>query len=197
MQTVTILLAIALLAVAAYGDVRRRRIPNTLTLALALLGVLRLIVAGSPLSALYTLAAAAIVLALGVILFARGVLGGGDAKLLTAAVLLVGYRAVPNLMFIMGLAGGLLALVVLAADKLAPWLRQIPLVVGLCGLPPRFVAAAQEGFERWLSYLRLPAPIAAGADPVATSPARASVPYGLAIAAAGVTVLILQFTLLW
>lgn len=197
MQTVTILLAIALLAVAAYGDVRRRRIPNTLTVALALLGVLRLIVTGAPLAALYTLAAAVIVLAIGFLLFARGALGGGDAKLLTAAVLLVGYQAVPNLLFVMGLAGGLVALAVIAADKLAPRLRQIPLAIALCGVPPRIVLAMQQRFERWLSYLRLPAPLPAGAAPAATSPARASVPYGLAIAAGGITVLVLQFLLIW
>lgn len=193
----TTLLAIALLAVAAYGDVRRRRIPNKLTIAIALLGVLRILTAGAPMAALYTFAAAAIVLVLGILLFARGVLGGGDAKLLTAAVLLVGYREVPDLLFLMGLCGGIVALAVIAADKLAPWLQQIPVVIGLCGVPARLVLPAQQRFERWLSYLRLPAPIPAGAGPAKAPAARPSVPYGLAIAAAGATILVLQFSPPW
>lgn len=194
MQTLTAILAIALLAVAAYGDVCRRRIPNKLTIALALLGVLRIVTAGAPLAALYTLAAAAIVLVLGILLFARGVLGGGDAKLLTAAVLLVGYHAVPDLLFVTGLTGGVVALVIVAADKFGPRLQLIPVVIGLCGVPPRLILAVQRKLDRGLSCLRLPAPLPAGADPAAARPHRPSVPYGLAIAAAGATVLVLQFS---
>lgn len=195
MQDLTAILAIALLAVAAYGDVCRRRIPNKLTIALALLGTLRLVAAGSPLAAVYTFAAAAIVLLLGIALFARGVLGGGDAKLLTAAVLLVGYREVGDLLFVTGLSGGLVALMVIAASKLTPWLRQIPVAIGLCGVPSRFIVLAQLKLDRWLAYLRLPAPIPVGADPAQARSTRPSVPYGLAIAAGGAAVLALQFSI--
>ena len=48
MQTVTTTLAIAVLLVAAYGDIRRRLIPNELAIAIAILGLARTIVAGEP-----------------------------------------------------------------------------------------------------------------------------------------------------
>lgn len=195
LQDLTAIIAMLLLATAAYGDVCRRRIPNKLTIALALLGLLRVLAAGAPLAAVYTFAATAIVLLLGIALFARGVLGGGDAKLLTGAVLLVGYRAVPDLLFITGLSGGLVALIVVGADKLGPWLQQVPVAIGLYGAPPRLVALLQRGMDRWLSHLRLPAPAPMGADPTRARPPRPSVPYGLAIAVGGVAVLLSQFSI--
>ncbi len=93
MQMLTTILAISVLIVAAYGDICRRRIPNELVISIAILGLARMIIVGEPGAALWTLAAGAAVLFTGFLLFWRGLIGGGDAKLLAAVVLLVGYRS--------------------------------------------------------------------------------------------------------
>ena len=190
MQTVVLLLAIGALAIAAYGDVRTRLIPNRLVCAIGVLGLVRMILAWDPIAAAYTFAAAAVVLLLGVLLFWRGMLGGGDAKLLTATVLLVGHHALFDFLFVMALSGAVLALAVLAADKLGPWLRSIPLVAGVG--PARAVSLAEEKLDQWLPFVVRPAPNSPGAEPTSFLPARRSVPYGVAIAAAGILILVLQ-----
>jgi len=53
-------------------------------------------------------------------LFWRGLFGGGDVKLMAAAVLLVGYHALPGFLVVMGLCGLFVTLAVLAAGKLMP-----------------------------------------------------------------------------
>ena len=192
MQTVVLLLAIGALAIAAYGDVRTRLIPNRLVYAIGILGLVRMILAGDPFAAAYTFAAGAVVLLLGVLLFWRGMLGGGDAKLLTATVLLVGHHALFDFLFVMALSGGVLALAVLAADRLGPWFRSIPLVIGVGDGPSRLAILAEEKLDRWLPFMARPATNAPGAEQASGTPARPTVPYGVAIAAAGILILVLQ-----
>ena len=171
MEKLLLCAAIAVLAVAAYGDVRRRRIANGLSIAVAVLAVLRLALIGDPGAALRTVLAALVVFAVSFVLFWRGVLGGGDAKLVTAATLLVGSRSTLDFLFFTSLVGGLLVPLVLAADKFAPRLRPV------------------LGFT-------VDAPAAEGA-PAGASRTRPTVPYGVAIATACTVVLILQSTSMW
>jgi len=192
MQTLTTILAISVLIVAAYGDICRRRIPNELAIAIAILGLARMIIAGEPSAALWTLAAGAAVLFTGFLLFWRGLIGGGDAKLLAAVVLLVGYRELADLLLIMSLVGGLLALVVIAIDRLGPWLPPVPVILSICGAPLRLAVFAEETLEGLLQFIRPPASRPAVPHSL---PMRPSVPYGVAIAAAGVTVLVFQSSL--
>jgi prepilin peptidase CpaA len=119
LQYIIPVLAAGLFAVAAYGDVRTRRIPNALAAAVAALGLVRLILTGDPAAVLIGLAAAAGVLACGFLLFWRGLLGGGDVKLMAGSVLLVGHQALPAFLVGMGLCGLLVTFAVLAADRLA------------------------------------------------------------------------------
>jgi len=191
MQTLTTILAISVLIVAAYGDICRRRIPNELAIAIAILGLARMIIAGEPSAALWTLAAGAAVLFTGFLVFWRGLIGGGDAKLLAAVVLLVGYHELADLLLIMSLVGGLLALVVIAIDRLGPWLPPVPVILSICGAPLRLAVFAEEKLERLLQFARPSASPAVSHSP----PPRPSVPYGVAIAAAGVTVLVFQSSL--
>lgn len=72
------------LLVAATIDLRSRRIPNWLNLALAVSGVFCAILPGSPISLTYCLAGLAVGFMIPFILFALGALGGGDVKLLAA-----------------------------------------------------------------------------------------------------------------
>src|SRR5437763_5290790 len=156
MQTVTTPLAIAVLLVAAYGDIRRRLIPNELAIAIAILGLARTIVAGEPITALWTLATAALVLFIGFLCFWRGWVGGGDAKLLAAVVLLVGHREVPDLLLIMSIAGGLIAVLVLVTHRLRPLLPPFPVLLAFCGAPLRLAAAVEERLGRMLPILQPP-----------------------------------------
>ncbi len=116
--------AVALFALAAVGDVARRRIPNALVAALALAGLARLglgFSGGAPLAALgLDLAVALIVFAIGAGLFARGLLGGGDVKLLAAGSLWLGAAATGAFLMATVLAGGLLAVAYLALRLLHP-----------------------------------------------------------------------------
>jgi prepilin peptidase CpaA len=85
-------LGVVLLVVAAYGDVTTLRIPNLLVVAVALLGIIRLIVIGNIKIALYTVGVSLLILIAGTVIFAHGFIGGGDVKLIMAAALLIGYR---------------------------------------------------------------------------------------------------------
>jgi prepilin peptidase CpaA len=100
------LLALGALAAAALSDVARRRIPNRIIAVVALAGVARQLLAGAPVAAL---AAAGGVLLVATLFWLRGVLGGGDVKLLAASALLVPAGLVPLLLLATALAGGVLA----------------------------------------------------------------------------------------
>ena len=117
MQTAVPILGTILLTIIAYGDVRRRRIPNALSLAVAALGLTRILVAGDPVAASYTLTAGAAILVVALLLFCRGVIGGGDAKLLPAMALFIGYSNLLEFLFLMSLCGGALALAIMARDR--------------------------------------------------------------------------------
>jgi prepilin peptidase CpaA len=101
-----------LMAVAAFEDLRRLVIPNGLILALCVLWPLHLALAPKltlGAGGLATGCAAAVFFA-GALLFSRGLIGGGDVKLLTAATLWAGPAATPALLIWTGLLGGLLSL---------------------------------------------------------------------------------------
>jgi prepilin peptidase CpaA len=166
MQTAVLVVGIGLLAVIAYGDVRARRIPNVLSLAIAILGLLRIMLVHDPVAAGHTLAAGAAIFTAALLLFWYGAIGGGDAKLVTATALLIGYRDIYSFLFLMSLCGGALALAILAQDKLRPRLGRL------------------------LRKGRIPSETeTAGCLAV---PARSTVPYGVAIAAASIITLVLE-----
>ncbi|HVH75891.1 MAG TPA: prepilin peptidase [Stellaceae bacterium] len=143
---------------AAFEDCRRLIIPNPLVLALLALWPLELIVGPAPIAPLPLLAAigcASLVFAIGAALFARGLIGGGDVKLLAAAVLWSGAGGTPQLVILTGLFGGVLALFLLT-----------PLGMQLSALRGAALGPADSALES------------------------NSVPYGLAIAAAAIIVVV-------
>ncbi len=100
-----------LLTIAAIGDLARFLIPNWICLALAGLSIPALLLAGSDLSdLLWHLAVGLIVLGLLSVLFFRGLIGGGDVKLLAAASCWAGWPLILAFFFYTAIAGGLLAL---------------------------------------------------------------------------------------
>ena len=158
MQTIISLVGIALFIVAAYSDVKSFRIPNSLVAAVALLAVVRLIVIGDPSVALYTVVASVVLLAVGFGMFALGYIGGGDAKLITAATLLVGYNDLLSFLLFMGICGAVMSFAALIIH------RYLPLYAG-----PRLAVLLPK--------------------------ARLAVPYGVAIASAGIASLFFQSSL--
>lgn len=70
----------------------------------------------------------AAVLAVGILLFARGVFGGGDAKLLAAIALWLGFDDLLPYLLCVAITGGSLAVMILMA-------RQVPLPRPLLGQP--------------------------------------------------------------
>lgn len=157
MQTIVVAVAIGILITIAYRDVRTRRIPNALAAAIAILGLSRMILADDPVAAGHTLVASAAVFAVTFLLFRRGVFGGGDAKLISATVMLVGFRDLFDFFLLMSLCGGTLALAILTRDRFRRHITQ---------------GATESGCSG--------------------PPTRPTVPYGVAIAGAGVVELILR-----
>jgi Flp pilus assembly protein protease CpaA len=163
-QTIIVVAAMGAFIAAAYIDVRRRRIPNALSYLIGSLGMLRILLAVDPVTAGWTLAAAAGVLVVAFMFFWGGTFGGGDAKLLTGAVLLIGYRDLIGFLFLMSLFGAVLAVVILIGDRLIPKLRRV----------------------------RQPAALPDATATVARRDVWPTVPYGVAISAAGMIILVLQ-----
>ena len=120
MQTIISFTGIALFIIAAYSDVKTFCIPTVLVAAVALLGVTRLIVNGDPSIALHTVGASAVLLIVGFILFWQGFVGGGDAKLLTASALLIGYHDLFSFLVIMSICGALISLLALLIHRFLP-----------------------------------------------------------------------------
>lgn len=107
--------AIALFLAAALSDAFSRRIPNPVSITLALLGLARIGVglAGGEgmLTAALDLGAAVVVFSLAAVAFRYGLLGGGDVKLLAAGTLWLGAAALGPYIVTTVLAGGLMAVV--------------------------------------------------------------------------------------
>ena len=164
MHSAVLAAAVVIFAIVAYQDVRTRRIPNALSLAIAALGLARVAFAAEVIDAGYTLAAASIIFTITFALFQRGAIGGGDAKILTAAALLIGYRELLSFLFLMSLCGGALALATLAAERL-------DLCLGRFRREAHVSSTGQNEGGR-------------------SAPEASTVPYGLAVAAAGVITLI-------
>ena len=135
------LLAAALLILAAGCDILTRLIPNAIPAALAVLGLgLRLIDGSWP----WALLAGGIVFGLCFLCWLRGWMGGGDVKLLGACALLVPPLSVFPMVTMVGIAGGVLAFLYLAARRLVP--RPAPLPAAL--RPHGFLGRALRA-ERW------------------------------------------------
>lgn len=109
-----------LMAAAAVEDFRRLVIPNAVVAGLCLLWPLHVAAAPSftMAGALGSAGCAAAVFLVGAVLFWRGLIGGGDVKLLAAAALWAGPTSTPALLVVTGVIGGLLSLSLLASARL-------------------------------------------------------------------------------
>lgn len=120
-QFILLVLASACLAITAVIDVNRRIIPNELVVCILALGtMLRLLDNG--VSTLWSLMIAAIAFVPLGYMAQRGAIGGGDAKMIAATMLLVEPSRVFALMTSIALAGGVLGIgqIVYSAIRLRP-----------------------------------------------------------------------------
>ena len=171
-QIIAAVVTIALLVVAAASDITRYRIPNAIVYA---------IVAAFAVGAIFNFAWPAIVwpvlagvamFLLGAGLFALGLFGGGDVKLIAAMALWTGFADLPRFLLIMGAAGGLLGLVLLLKRR-----RQQP-------APTSSTPAPAEASSVPAANSAAPLPETSDAEP--PRPTRKShIPYGVGIAIAG------------
>lgn len=142
--------ALALLFVAALWDLVRMEIPDWISLALLALAALHALFTDQP-GLLPRLAALAVMVGLGLLLFARGWMGGGDVKLLMATAPLVGW---PGLLAQLGgiaVAGGVLAVVMIALRPIVAArvpAERLPLVLR-AGVALPYAVAILAGTAIW------------------------------------------------
>ena len=165
MPTALLQIASLILLIAAVSDLCWRRIPNILVLALAIVAILHLAFDFNAATAAWSIAAAAVLLLLLAVAWTRNWIGGGDVKLGAAAALLIGYRQLPDFLVLTAFLGGGVALLTL-----------LDIYFG------RF-------YGRSLGFA-FPAGSRRAGEVAAAKP---SVPYGVAISAAGLLMLFQVF----
>lgn len=160
-----------LLIAAAASDITRYRIPNAIVYAIVAAFAAGAIFNFTWPAIVWPVLAGVAMFLLGAGLFALGLFGGGDVKLIAAMALWTGFADLPRFLLIMGAAGGLLGLVLLLKRR-----RRQPAIAGSAPAPAE--PAAAEGV------------VAAAPTSEATSEAprptrKSHIPYGVGIAVAG------------
>lgn len=107
-----------LMAFAGFSDLFTMRISNKLVLALVVAFIVLAVVVGLPLEVIgMHLAVAAGVLAVALVFFSLGWIGGGDGKLIAATALWLGLGVLLPYLIYASLLGGALTLILLAARR--------------------------------------------------------------------------------
>ena len=143
-------LQILLLLYVAVIDIATRLIHNEICLTLALLGIASQF--GGPTHIIESLVAATILFLLLIVVYERGLIGGGDVKLLVALAIGLPLTGVFQLLTVTALAGAVLALAHLVLRRL-PYPRPAPAGSSLL----RRVYAV----ERWRNLRHAPLPYGA------------------------------------
>jgi prepilin peptidase CpaA len=165
---------LTLLILAALTDLRERRIPNWLNAGVAALYPVYLLLSPVPVAWPSALAISLMVGLVGLALFARERIGGGDVKLITAISLWAGVDQFTLFAVVTTLTGGIVGLVSLWYWRWRPLIEAHLAGFGLAGIGRGGAPAAAGGPEP-------------NAPPM---PAPATLPYGIAIAAGGVAVVV-------
>jgi prepilin peptidase CpaA len=166
---------LTLVMLAAITDLRERRIPNWLNAGVAALYPVYLLISPVPVAWPAALAVAAMVGLVGLLLFARELVGGGDIKMIAALSLWAGVDQFALFALVTTLTGGLVGLVSLGYWRWRPLIQAHLAGFGLAG-------AGRGG-----------TPLAVTGEPepgAPATPAPVTLPYGIAIAAGGVAVVI-------
>lgn len=170
---------LGLLALAALTDLRERRIPNWLNLGVAGLYPVFVLISPTPIPWLGALGAAGAVFMLGLVLFARQLIGGGDVKLIAAVTLWAGLDQLALFALVTSLVGGALALGSLWYQR---WHALIDAHMAALGWNLASIGHTQPTDS--VSAKASEAPPSAS-----TGRASNTLPYGIAIAAGGFAVI--------
>jgi prepilin peptidase CpaA len=130
--TILFLLTAAILAFAAWCDLATRTIPDRCSVALLAIGLVGRLVEG-PVAAAMSVGVALLIGVGFLFLHARGMIGGGDVKLVVALAAGAAPAAVPGLLFNIGVAGGVLGILYLLLSRVMPR----PALRPLAALPVR------------------------------------------------------------
>ena len=128
-----------LLIVAAVEDAARLRISNVTCALILVMGLVAIVVIGPERSVWQNFAVFGALLAVGVPLFASGKFGGGDVKLLAVTGLWFDLQGGLLMLITVLVAGGILALLVLALRVSFDWgegaRRRVPMLGPKAGVP--------------------------------------------------------------
>ncbi|MBE7217103.1 MAG: prepilin peptidase [Caulobacteraceae bacterium] len=123
LQIILVAIFPALLICAALRDATSFTIPNWISLAAAAMFVPVALFLGLPLPVVgLALSLGVAALLLGMLMFAFGWIGGGDAKLMAACGVWIGWSAFLPFLIFTGAAGGALAVLLLMVRKMSFWL---------------------------------------------------------------------------
>lgn len=111
---------VALLAAATIQDAIQLKISNIICGSVLVLAVVAMAVSGFQASLWQNAVIFAVVLAIGMFLFERHVLGGGDVKLFAAVGLWVDFGSALRLVASILIAGGILAVIIILLRMVAP-----------------------------------------------------------------------------
>ncbi len=180
LEFVVISLFLIALVYAAVSDLTSYEIPNWLCLAIVADFLVGAVFGTLEVSAMaWHLSAGLAVLLVGILLFAGGIVGGGDAKLLAACAVWVGWPGLLQFFLVMAMIGGLLAALILGLRRVEfraswagpAWFRRlrsadqgIPygIAIGLGGIVmfkdlPLVASAVSDVLEPWQAALLLAA----------------------------------------
>jgi prepilin peptidase CpaA len=169
---------LTLLCLAALHDVRERRIPNCLTAGTVALYPVYLLVTPHAVAWIGAVGLALLVGVIGLALFARELIGGGDVKMITAVTLWAGLDHFAVFALVTTLTGGILALAAVWYQRWSPLIQAHLAGLGLATAGGRSDRAVPAGAE------------ASAGEPALPTPAPVTLPYGVAIAAGGMAVVV-------
>ncbi len=176
LEIVVVLLFPLALVYAAVRDLTSYVIPNWISLAILADFFVGAAVGSLEMSAIgWHLSAGLAVLIVGILLYARGILGGGDAKLLAACAVWVGWAGLLQFGLLVAVSGGLLALVIIGLRRVGhhpslsdtAWVRRLAsaehgvpyaVAIGVGGIVmfkdlPLVVAFAGRVLEPWTTLM--------------------------------------------
>jgi prepilin peptidase CpaA len=118
-MSAVLLVTLLIMGVAVWFDLATRTIPDMCSIALAVLGVVGRLLDG-PLAAAASVGIALLVGLAFVFLHARGVIGGGDVKLIVALAVGTPPGNMLDLLFVIAMSGGVLGILYLALSYVIP-----------------------------------------------------------------------------
>lgn len=113
-------LLLFVLLTAAIQDSVQLKISNILVGAVLLMAIAAMLISGPVMAVWQNFAALALVLSIGTILFSKGILGGGDVKLLASVLLWADGFTAFKLISAIFICGGILALLIITLRLVAP-----------------------------------------------------------------------------